>query len=446
MLLLLGSLPLLSQGILQIPSGANLKMTGGAFLGLNNTSLVNNSTLQQAAGAGVLQFSGTTTVHLSGTGTTTLDNLWLSLSGSAVLELQANAGIVTSVNFLGGLLDLGTSSINLGTTGILSNESESSHAFASGSGTIIASGVLNAPSSVNLGNLGATITSSSSLGSTTITRGHSSQVNGQGAGNSILRYYIITPANDAGLNATLQFNYFTAELNGLDPNSLDLFGSPDGSTWTDMGFSVRNSSPDYVEQTGLSTFSTWTLSSAGNPLPVNFVYFNATCVNGNPDLRWETGEESGSEKFDIEKSTGGTTWQVIGSVPAAGTSDLPHNYSYSDNTAGGAQTLYRIVEYDYNGNSIFSPVIKSGCSVPEELTLYPNPVRDQTLINVYLDQPATVKIWIVDGGGAIVQQKEIVLPAGNNQFPLSLGYLAKGIYTISAHWGERVRSVKLFKE
>src|SRR5207253_1829511 len=118
--------------------------------------------------------------------------LLLAKTGFATFNLQSNLSVVTKVNFSGGLLNLNNNILDLGTTGIFTSESEISRAFTTGTGYIQATGILNNPSSANLGNLGAVITSTTNLGNTIIRRGHKPQTV-SGTNNSIQRYYDIIP-------------------------------------------------------------------------------------------------------------------------------------------------------------------------------------------------------------------------------------------------------------
>ena len=106
--------------------------------------------------------------------------------------------------------------------------------------------LLNAPTGENVGGLGAMLTSSADLGSTTVERMHAA---GTGGGNSgIFRVFSIQPTNNSGLNATLRFYYDESELNGIAENDLILFKSPDGlnDSWTNVGGTV-NPAENYVE-------------------------------------------------------------------------------------------------------------------------------------------------------------------------------------------------------
>jgi len=173
--------------------------------------------------------------------------------------LQQNVNVVEQVNFTSGLIDLTTAVLNLGTNGTVNGETETSRIFTFGNGYVQIINILNAPVAANPGNLGAIITSIKNLGSVTIRRGHLAQPNVSGSTPGILRYYDILPAIDNGLKATLRFQYFDAELNGLSETTLELWNQSKKS-WTNMGYTSRDAVNNYVEKTGISTLSRWTLS------------------------------------------------------------------------------------------------------------------------------------------------------------------------------------------
>src|SRR5581483_2431126 len=116
----------------------------------------------------------------------------LNKTGASLL-LQNHLTINHQLLFTSGLLNLNNYHITLGAAAALSGESETSRITGTTGGYVQITSNLNAPSAINPGNLGAIITSAQNLGSTVIRRGHISQVNGGGMGNSVFRYYDITP-------------------------------------------------------------------------------------------------------------------------------------------------------------------------------------------------------------------------------------------------------------
>lgn len=251
-----------AQGSLQLGAGAYIKSSGGAYIVLENTSITNNGSFQQTAGNGFVKLTGATNVSLSGSNAPTIDILQLAKSSGATFSLHSNLSVVSNVNFSGGLLNLNNSVLDLGSTGSLTSESEASRAFTTGSGYIQALGVLNNPSSVNMGNLGAVITATANLGNTIIRRGHAVQTGVSGSNNSVSRFFDIIPTNNQNLKATLRFFYLDAELNSIPEATLHQYKSSNHINWDFVGADARNTATNYVEKKSINKFDRFTLATA----------------------------------------------------------------------------------------------------------------------------------------------------------------------------------------
>lgn len=249
---------------LVITPDVHLTSSGNTQLVLANTSLINNGIINHSSGT--IKFSGNASNIISGSGTLSLYNMDLAKSAGISLILIKNIGIKNQLGFTSGLFNLNSYEIDLLSTGSLVNEREVSRITGTGGGKIKTTAVLNAPGATNPGNLGAIFTSTENFGSVEIQRGHVSQLNSQGTGNSIFRYYEITPTNNASLKATLRFNYFDAELNGIPENDLVLFKGSAFGSWIEKGYTSRDATINYVEKVNNPDFSRWTLSNTGNVL------------------------------------------------------------------------------------------------------------------------------------------------------------------------------------
>lgn len=436
-----------AQNVLKVQSGAQIKTTGGAVITLKDMDLDNDGTINQAPGEGSFKFTGTQNNVISGTSQPLFDILDIAKTGGARLSLNRNINIGSSINFSSGLIDLNTNNILLQPTALLTSESEASRITGTTGGYVEITNSLNTPSSINPGNLGAIISSSQNLGSTLIRRGHKSQTNGSGGGNSIFRYYDISPANNSSLNATLRFSYFDAELNGLAENNLQLWKSPNTVNWTIQGFTSRDIAVNYVEKTGIPDFSRWTLSTPGNALPLVWGSFNTRCANNKITISWKTLQEFNTSAFIVQCSNNGTDWITIKTVPAAGQSNNPVDYSYTDQQPVSA--LYRVVEIDLDGHKTISPILRSSCNEKEFFNVYPNPVTQSDVI-VAIFASATdkeVSFHLFDNKGALVRQQKEILHPGMNQLIMNLGVIAGGAYNLVVSWPDgRMKAVKLVKQ
>ncbi|HMK25703.1 MAG TPA: T9SS type A sorting domain-containing protein [Chitinophagaceae bacterium] len=431
---------------LSIQSGATLYLSGNARIVLQDINLVNDGTITVAAN-GRFSFTGSVDNSISGSQQPAFNELEIAKTGTSKLILQRAINVNGKIVFTSGLIDLNNNNINLGNTAFLETENENSRVIGSNGGQLIFTTTLNAPATANPGNLGAIITSSQNLGVVTISRGHKSQINGYGNGNSVLRYYDINPANNTGLNATLRFQYFDAELNGLVENGLLFWKSSNNSNWTNQGFTSRNTTGNYVEKTGITDFSRWTLSSLTNPLPVRFLLFNIHCTGNSVLISWKTAQEQNTARFSIERSADGIRWTAIGSLPAAGNSTTERSYSYNDNSpvAGGA--MYRIAEYDMDGRIQYTSIIRSDCEAKDNWKLWPNPVQEMLWVHITTTSASSATIKVFNSKGSLIRSQQNALLPGSNQLNVDMKRLAAGTYHVTVDWGngQTQKSVKIIK-
>jgi hypothetical protein len=435
----------LLYGQLYISSGAEIKMIDDALLTLQDINLANDGTFNQTEGT--IRFTGNTNTSISGNNVIRFYNIQLAKSIGNKVSLQRIISADNEINFDGGNIDLNGFHILLSSTALLIGENNISRITTTADGYIEITNTLNNPSSLNPGNLGAIFTSAASMGSTRIRRGHKSQVNGNGIGSSILRYYDILPTTNAALNATLRFHYFDSELNSLDENSVMLWKSTNNATWTNEGVTSRNTTSNFVEKTGVASFSRVTLSSLNNALPVLFTLFNGKCEGNGILISWRTAQEMSSSHFNVERSNDGNNWAAIATLQAAGNSSMEKNYSFADNNPG-TQNYYRIAQYDIDGKIQYTGTLKMSCTTTDVFRVWPNPVTESVFVNITSIRPARVTIKIYDNKGALVKSQQSNLLSGNNQVSVAMKNLPAGVYQLVTEWadGGNRKTISLLKQ
>ena len=435
---------LCSKAQLQIGLGTAWKSEPGIYVVLDSMGLQHDAI--SASLDNIFKFSGNTNSSISGTTLPFFTNVEIALTGSSKITLQQSINISQGLSFISGLLDLNNKNIDLGTTGSVLGESETARIIGVNGGYIQIIKTLNGPVNVNPGNLGALFTSAQNLGSTTIRRGHQSQnITGAG-GASILRYYDINATNNSALNATLRVSYFDAELNNLDESNLVFWRSPDNISWTEQGYTSRNTTTNYVEKTAIDAFSGWTLSRVSNPLPVVFILFNARCYNNKVILTWKTAQEINSSHFDIEKRTDGNHWAVLGTQPAAGNSSIERSYTFTDNIPS-VGSIYRIAEYDIDDHIKYTSIIRSDCDTKNEWKVWPNPVVETLWLSINSPAVSKISIKIFDSKGALVGMQQTNLLRGNNLLNIDMKKIPAGTYDIIVNWDDEQmqKAVKVVK-
>lgn len=436
-----------AQNVFKVQPGAVIKTSGGALITLQNMNLDNDGTISQSVGEGKFLFTGAADNTISGTGTILFDVLEIGKTGTAKISLQRNFQVGSGIIFTSGLIDLNINNILLQPAALLNGESETSRITGTTGGYIEIINTLNAPSVANPGNLGAMITSAQNMGSTTIRRGHKSQINGYGDGNTIYRYYDITPANNTALNATLRLNYFDAELNSLNENTITLWKSGNNTTWFNQGFDTRNTSTNYVEKTGITGFSRWTLTTPLNPLPLSWGSFNTQCINNSTKISWQTFHESNTRLFTVQHTNDGTNWNDLTTLPAAGNSSATLYYTYTHLQSNINTNYYRIIEQDIDGRKTYSPVLKNDCGGKEIFFVYPNPAQNNLWVSLQTEKSGTVTLQMFDSKGSLVKQQTENIQSGNNLLGIQLNNLASGIYSLVVRYTDgKVKVVKVQKQ
>lgn len=170
--------------------------------------------------------------------------------------LQGSVTVNDTISVVSGDLDIHSVILTLASSGYL-NETPG-NTITGSSGYITTTRNINAPSSLNVGGLGAVLTTTSNLGNTVIRRGHAAQMFNF---TSIKRYFDIEPSNNSGLNATFRFKYDESELGANNENLLTLYRSTNfGTNWTSRG-GAPDASNNQITLTNINAFSRWTANS-----------------------------------------------------------------------------------------------------------------------------------------------------------------------------------------
>lgn len=90
------------------------------------------------------------------------------------------------------------------------------------------------------------------------------------------------------------------------------------------------------------------------PLPVTITDFSAAETGNAIKLSWTTAQEQNSSHFEIQKSADGSVFVAAGSVQAAGNSDNPRHYQFTDNDPIDGTSYYRLKEVDRDGTFKYS--------------------------------------------------------------------------------------------
>ncbi|MBB1284546.1 DUF11 domain-containing protein [Flavisolibacter sp. BT320] len=165
-------------------------------------------------------------------------------------------------------------------------------------------------------------------------------------------------------------------------------------------------------------------------LPVGFVRFSGNRSSETVALRWQTADPEGIRLFDIERSTDGRQFTLIGKrVTGRETA-----YAFEDNTTSFAHQplYYRLRMAGADGQHHFSQVLlfrsddKTG-----SLEVYPNPVKGGGFVSFVVAVAEKAELQLLSAGGVIVHKEAIQVTKGRNTvaFTTAAG-LTPGIYVV----------------
>jgi hypothetical protein len=171
-----------------------------------------------------------------------------------------------------------------------------------------------------------------------------------------------------------------------------------------------------------------TLVSAGT-LPLKLLSFTAQLADKGVALQWSTAEEEQVAHFEIEKSTDGNRYHLIGKLQAAGSGSK--TYHFTDNSTIASNTYYRLKMVDNNGSYTYSPVsrVRTGQS-NNAISVYPNPAKDR--LNISLTAEAgPVQVTLHDVGGRTIKTFTVQSDGSTINKVADISSLQPGIYFIS---------------
>jgi hypothetical protein len=167
------------------------------------------------------------------------------------------------------------------------------------------------------------------------------------------------------------------------------------------------------------------------PLPVVLNRFTGEVIDKVNKLKWNVGTEENVEKYVVERSIKGKTFDAIGSVEASGESD----YSFSDDSKNETPvTYYRLKVVDKNGTYKYSSVLKlsSKKELLRETAVYPTAINN--IEQVFIEtSSANITVTLTNISGQQFGITHYKGAEGRNIYKMPLPALKTGTYLISVY-------------
>jgi hypothetical protein len=270
-----------------------------------------------------------------------------------------------------------------------------------------------------------------------------------------VRLNITDTTTNVGSAATDVGN-FTDSLLSINPN-LIVGGYPD-TGWTNYTITLSGLSAIdtgrfafryYVTDGGLigsnsDYIGIDNVSYNENALPVTFLNFDGVLQNNIAVLNWSTTDEVNNKGFDVEKSADGQTFADIGFVAGHGNTPGINNYTFSDPKLISGDNYYRLKQIDFDGNSMYSSIIKLEFSNFAWSIL--GNLSGNSSVQLQLDKQYNIALQVISLSGTVIQTiNKGNLTQGTYSIPLNLSNASSGMYIVRLIANDQNFSKKIIK-
>ena len=217
--------------------------------------------------------------------------------------------------------------------------------------------------------------------------------------------FIAANINQPGLTGFLEDNYLHTST----------VVSMEGTT--KVSFSVVNDAGSYASDRFRLVFK-----QIGGPVPVTFSSVRANKQNRDILVEWKVENELNIHHYDVEKSADGRVFSKVNETAARGTgSGATLDYNWLDTNPWDGDNFYRIRSVGINSNIKLSQIVKVNMQkLPTGITVYPNPVREDGLLYVSLEnKPAgSYGVMLVNTLGQTIVKQTLNHAGGSSVYTI----------------------------
>jgi hypothetical protein len=177
--------------------------------------------------------------------------------------------------------------------------------------------------------------------------------------------------------------------------------------------------------------------------PITLVLFKAEKETATRTvLSWVTGTEINNKVFHIERSLDAKNFDVIGEVKGMGNSNAATSYSYADENTPFGVVYYRLVQYDFDGQSSASDIVSVNSISTLSLGVAPNPFTNATDVIIRSNFDEKAHLRIIDLSGLTLFEGDYT---ANQNYSIG-AELPPGIYFVHVQLADAMKIAKIIKQ
>ena len=268
-------------------------------------------------------------------------------------------------------------------------------------------------------------------------------------------YWIINNyGNNATFDALESIKFEGIEVaGGQDASEFKLYkraSNDDLATWgTSIDFAdavTAGASGDVTFSTdnNITSFSQFIVVDESAVLPVDWLYFRAALTEeGKVQLDWATLNEQNNKEFEIERSSNGQDFEIIGKIAAQAPISTTLTYQIFDEKPLRGKSYYRLRQIDLDGSAQYSEVRTVVFeALPNHFAVFPNPITANEDLQIVSDLNEDLKVQIYNTKGRLVISTTVFGGIGS----VSMQGLSSGAYLYKIIGSEKMKMGKVVVE
>ncbi len=203
-----------------------------------------------------------------------------------------------------------------------------------------------------------------------------------------------------------------------------------------------------ASRTGYPGFSQFAIGVAPElPLAVSMVNFTGVAKNNAVFLNWITESEKENDHFILQRSQSGSMndWDDVATVDGQGSTSLEQVYNYVDMKPFNGLSYYRLMVVNKKGEAYPTNTIAVTLEKDIELTLYPNPARNEIHLNIEASSNGYSQLIVYNAIGEVVYQKWVEMKNGLNMHRINLTSFESGVYHLQLKNTNSTQNMKFVK-
>jgi len=180
-------------------------------------------------------------------------------------------------------------------------------------------------------------------------------------------------------------------------------------------------------------------------LPIELLDFSAKKAENTSLLTWTTAMEINNNYFEVQRATEDKVFSTIGKVKGAGNTNDLTAYRFVDYSPDRGTNFYRLIQVDFDGHAVFSPIRSVKFTEEGDVSIYPVPTKDILYVslnelNLKKNQNTYFEIFDTQGRSLMVKQSQTTLTK------IDVTSLNDGAYFLQVINGSLNKNYRFIKE